>query len=144
MISLALYQPEIPQNAGALIRLCACFDLTLHIIEPCAFIWDDKRLARSSMDYLCPIVRHLSFDHFKEQTKQNRLVLADVKGTEPLWDFKFDKDDILIMGQESNGVPQSVFDSVNTSLFIPQKQGRSLNVATAASMVLSQGLLQLR
>ncbi|MBP9752769.1 MAG: hypothetical protein KBD31_03050 [Proteobacteria bacterium] len=144
MISLALFEPEIPQNTGTLMRLCACFDMPFHIIEPCAYLWNDKKLTRSVMDYqkIVNLKRHLSFDHFLDYVNKNnkRLILIDVKGDVPCWGFKYSKDDILLMGKESSGVTDFVRENVKTSLYIPQSQGRSLNIATAASIIVGEAL----
>ncbi|HCU06058.1 MAG TPA: tRNA methyltransferase [Holosporales bacterium] len=146
MVAIALYQPEIPQNTGTLMRLAACFDLDFHIIEPCGFLWQDKKLSRSVMDYkkICKLTRHLSWDHFQHyiQDTQKRLILIDVKGKESCWNFKFQKNDILLLGSESVGVPDSLHTLSHESLYIPQKQGRSLNLAVAASIVIGEALSQ--
>ncbi len=146
MVAIALYQPEIPQNTGTLMRLSACFDLDFHIIEPCGFLWNDKKLSRSAMDYkkICKLTRHLSWDHFQDYIKatQKRIVLIDVNGKKTCWDFQFQYDDILLLGSESVGVPESVHTLSHESLYIPQKQGRSLNLAVAASIVIGEALSQ--
>ncbi|CAO5677564.1 MAG: tRNA (cytidine(34)-2'-O)-methyltransferase [Holosporales bacterium] len=148
MLALALFEPEIPQNTGTLIRLCACFDLTIHVIEPCGFLWNDKKLSRSVMDYakISTIIRHLSFDHFKAwiDEQKKRLVLIDVQGESACWSFTFSDDDVLMLGKESCGVNDRVKAACNTSVFIPQKKGRSLNVATAASIIVGEAVRQLR
>ena len=146
MVAIALYQPEIPQNTGTLMRLAACFDLDFHIIEPCGFLWNDKKLSRSAMDYkkICKLTRHLSWDHFQDyvQKTQRRIVLIDVDGKQSCWDFNFQENDVLLLGSESVGVPQSVHTLSNESMHIPQKQGRSLNLAVAASIVIGEALSQ--
>lgn len=148
MLGLALFEPEIPQNTGTLIRLCACFDLTIHIIEPCGFLWNDKKLSRSVMDYakMSNIIRHLSFDHFKVWLEENqkRLVLIDVQGATVCWSFSFSNDDILMLGKESCGVDDGIKQQCDASIFIPQKKGRSLNVATAASIIVGEAVRQLQ
>ncbi|CAO4835028.1 MAG: tRNA (cytidine(34)-2'-O)-methyltransferase [Holosporales bacterium] len=147
MLALALFEPEIPQNTGTLMRLCACFDLTIHIIEPCGFLWNDKKLSRSVMDYakISTIVRHLSFDHFKSWIKahQKRLVLIDVQGESVCWSFAFSDHDVLMLGKESSGVDDGIKAACDASIFIPQKKGRSLNVATAASIIVGEAVRQL-
>ncbi len=144
MIHLALYEPEIPQNTGTLMRLSACFDMTFHIIEPCAFLWNDKKLHRSVMDYqkICEVKRHLSFEYFMDWIKENnkRLILIDVNGKRSCWDFDYRDNDVLLMGKESSGVTEDVLKQCDASLHIPQKQGRSLNIATAASIVVGEAL----
>jgi tRNA (cytidine/uridine-2'-O-)-methyltransferase len=146
MVAVALYQPEIPQNTGTLMRLAACFDLDFHIIEPCGFLWHDKKLSRSVMDYKkkCKLTRHLSWCHFQNhmQDTEKRLILIDVKGKESCWNFKFQQNDILLLGSESVGVPDSVHTLIHESVYIPQKQGRSLNLAVAASIVIGEALSQ--
>lgn len=143
---LALYQPEIPQNTGTLIRLAACLGVPLDIIEPCGFIWHDQKLQRAGMDYieLANVQRHTSFSAFRKALPQ-RLVLIDTQGNVPYYDFTFTPDDILMLGQESVGVPQDIFDSIPDRVVIPMQPGRrSLNVAIAGAMVLSEGLRQIR
>lgn len=146
MISLALYEPEIPQNTGTLMRLCACFDISLHIIEPCGFLWNNRKLSRSVMDYLdiCTIEKHLSYDHFIDYADKNqkRIVLIDVDGNQNCWNFTFSPDDILLMGKESTGVTASIKEKTKQSVHIPQKKGRSLNMAIAASIVVSEAIRQ--
>lgn len=146
MVAIALYQPEIPQNTGTLIRLAACFDLDFHVIEPCGFLWNDKKLSRSVMDYkkICKLTRHLSWNHFQNyiKTEHKRVVLIDVNGAKSCWDFTFQQNDILLLGSESVGVPESVQALSHESLYIPQKQGRSLNLAVAASIVIGEALSQ--
>jgi tRNA (cytidine/uridine-2'-O-)-methyltransferase len=147
MIELALLEPEIPQNTGTLIRLCACFSVKLHIIEPCGFLWKDKKLYRSVMDYeqLCIIERHLSFNHFQTYIRQNqkRLILIDVQGKQACWSFDYQRNDILLMGKESTGIPGHIKQSIEQSVFIPQTSGRSLNLAVAASIVIAEAVRQL-
>lgn len=142
MLHLALYQPEIPQNVGTLMRLCACFQVTLHIIEPIGFLWDDKRLKRSQMDYMPVLQRHLSWERFHPP---GRLLLVDTKGQTCCWDMRFQDNDVLLLGQESMGVPSFVKDQCDHALFIPMERGcRSLNVAIAGAMVLGEAKRQLR
>lgn len=147
MIELALFEPEIPQNTGTLIRLCACFSVKLHIIEPCGFLWKDKKLHRSVMDYeqLCIIERHLSFDHFDTYVQSNnkRLLLIDVHGKQSCWGIGYQKNDILLMGKESTGISKEISCRIEQSVFIPQTSGRSLNLAIAASIVLAEAMRQL-
>ena len=139
MISLALYQPEIPQNVGTLLRLASCLDMPVSIIEPCGFIWDDKRLLRAGMDYidLADVTKFASFTHFKELP--GRKVLIDTKGTTDYYDFDFKDGDHLLLGQESVGVPDDVFKECDETVRIHMKKGcRSLNVAVAGAMVVSE------
>lgn len=141
---LTLYQPDIPQNAGTLIRLGACLDVGIDIIEPCGFILDDRRLRRSVMDYAdhADITRHSSWERFN-QTRQGRLVLLTTRAAVPHVDFSFQPDDILLLGQESCGVPDHVHDAADARVLVPMRQGaRSLNVAVAAAIVVGEALRQ--
>lgn len=149
MIDLALYEPEIPHNTGALMRLCACMNVPLHLIEPLGFVLSDKHLKRASMDYidLAVVQRHANFDQFRESQKKKdrRIVLLDTKGSSPLYAFTFREDDILLMGTESSGVPEDVFDVCDEIVYIPMdKNCRSLNLAIAAAMTLGEALRQCR
>ncbi|TAH34795.1 MAG: tRNA (cytidine(34)-2'-O)-methyltransferase [Alphaproteobacteria bacterium] len=140
---LALYQPDIPQNTGALMRLCACFGVGLDIIEPCGFPFSDSKLRRAGMDYidLAAVTRHASFSNFMN-AKTGRLVLVETDGKTPYQKFTFAPYDVLIVGRESAGTPREVYDAADESIFIPQSQGRSLNVALAAAITLSEALRQ--
>ena len=150
---LALYEPDIPQNLGAFIRLSACMAVPLDIIEPCGFPVDDKRIRRAAMDYydLARLTRHTSWQAFQQAMQDGRvpgrLVLLTTRATATFPDVEFRPDDILLLGRESAGVPDEVHDAVDRAagvrLRIPlQKGARSLNVALAASMVLSEALRQ--
>jgi len=146
MPALALYQPDIPQNLGSILRLCACMDVTCHIIEPCGFILDDKRIARVAMDYIDHVEwqRHSSWEQFKTSIK-SRMILLSTKAETHYCDFAFRPYDILLLGRESAGVPQGVVDYVDASLRIPMSaHARSLNITLAASMVLGEALRQVR
>jgi tRNA (cytidine/uridine-2'-O-)-methyltransferase len=141
---LALFEPDIPQNAGALIRLGACLGVPVDIIEPCGFLFDDARLKRAGMDYLerATVVRHVSWDAFMRATT-GRLVLLTTKATQAYLDFCFAPDDVLLLGRESAGVPEHVHAAAAARLRIPMKPGlRSLNVAQAGAMVLGEALRQ--
>ena len=142
---LALFQPDIPQNTGAIIRLTACFGIPLDIIEPCGFILSDAKLRRSSMDYLnlANIERHISWDAFIEERKQSRLVLITTRAEDSLNQFAFDNNDTLILGRESSGVPQEVHNAIPEKVRIPMdKKARSLNVSIAAGIILWEALRQ--
>ncbi len=142
---LALYEPDIPQNLGAFIRLAACLGVPLDIIEPCGFPVDDKRIRRASMDYydLARIIRHVSWESFRRDRPPGRLVLLTTQAAQTFPDVAFRPDDILLLGRESAGVPQAVHEAADLRLRIPLQPGaRSLNVALAATMVLSEGLRQ--
>ena len=144
---LALYQPDIPQNAGALMRLCACLGVALDIIEPCGFLLSDRNLRRAGMDYAqkAQIDRHPSWQRFRDghAVSGGRLVLLTTAGAQPYADFAFAPDDTLLVGRESAGVPQEVHAAADARLLIPMRPGfRSLNVAQAAAMVLGEALRQ--
>src|ERR1700753_2248199 len=124
---MALFEPDIPQNTGSFIRLSACMGVGLHIIEPCGFPFDDKRLRRAAMDYydLARIRRHRSWQAFLE-TRRGRLVLLTTKATEDYTEFAFAPDDILLFGRESSGVPEYVREAVDASITVPMhKEARS-------------------
>ena len=146
---LALFEPDIPQNLGAFIRLAACLAVSLDIIEPCGFPVDDKRIRRAAMDYydLAAISRHASWAAFRQThlagRPSGRLVLLTTAGAVPLPQAPFRADDTLLFGRESAGVPAEVHDAADLRVRIPLRQGlRSLNVALAAAMVLSEALRQ--
>jgi tRNA (cytidine/uridine-2'-O-)-methyltransferase len=145
---IALYQPEIPQNTGTLMRLCACMGICLDIIHPCGFIWNDRHLRRAGMDYtdIAVVRHHTSWEAFQAwgSTQENhRLVLLDTKGEIPYTDFAFQTNDILVAGQESAGVPDAIFQAIPHRLAIPMAENcRSLNLAIATAMVLGEGLRQ--
>ena len=141
---LALYEPDIPQNAGSLMRLGACLGVGIDIIEPCGFLLSDRNFRRAGMDYLqsTDIRRHESWARFHEVTP-SRLVLLTTKGNLAYTDFAFTPGDVLLVGRESAGVPRAVHDVVDARLVIPLRPGlRSLNVAQAAAMVLGEALRQ--
>lgn len=141
---LALFQPDIPQNLGAAMRLTACLGVGLDIIEPCGFPLSDKALKRSAMDYEghCDVVRWDSWAKFQAQ-RIHRVVLLSTRGAAPVHDFAFQPDDILLMGRESAGVPEDVHESILDRLYIPiMPQTRSMNVVTAAAIALGEGLRQ--
>jgi tRNA (cytidine/uridine-2'-O-)-methyltransferase len=141
---LALFEPDIPQNTGTLLRLGACLGIGVDIIEPCGFLFTDKGLKRAGMDYLelANYRRHDSWVAFEAQ-REGRLVLLSSKAVLPYTEFVFAPDDVLLLGRESAGVPDSVRDAADARLRIPLKPGlRSLNVALAAGMVLGEALRQ--
>jgi tRNA (cytidine/uridine-2'-O-)-methyltransferase len=147
MIEIALYQPDIAPNAGAILRMCACFGLTCRIIEPAGFVMTDSTLRRAGMDYLdkASLVSDSSWAAFREATRGRRSVLLTTKATLPYADFSFRADDVLLMGRESSGVPDHVHDTVEARITIPMRQGlRSLNVAMACAIVTGEALRQLR
>jgi tRNA (cytidine/uridine-2'-O-)-methyltransferase len=148
---LALYQPDIPQNTGAMLRLAACFGLGVDLILPCGFVLDDKRMRRAGMDYLeqVDLVRHSSWDAYLSARRETRdiagrLVLLTTKGQMAYTDFAFSPDDTLLVGQESAGVPPEVAARTDARLVIPMRPGlRSLNVAMAAAIVAGEAVRQL-
>jgi tRNA (cytidine/uridine-2'-O-)-methyltransferase len=142
---LALYQPDIPQNTGALIRLAACFGVPLDIIEPCGFLWSDAKLKRAGMDYLdlADITRHVSWEAFSATQNDARRVLLTTKAEQVYTDFVFQSGDVLLLGRESAGVPGFVHASADARLRIPMREGlRSLNVAMTGAIVLAECLRQ--
>lgn len=146
-MNIVLFEPDIPQNTGSIIRLAACMGTALHIIEPCGFPFDDKRLRRVALDYydLAEIIRHTSWEKFlvyKEATG-GRLLLLSTKASQSYTGFTFAENDLLLFGRESSGVPGYVQDAADARLKIPMQNGaRSLNVALAAGMVLGEALRQ--
>ncbi|MGE4352387.1 MAG: tRNA (cytidine(34)-2'-O)-methyltransferase [Bdellovibrionales bacterium] len=145
-LRLALYQPDMPTNTGSMLRLGACLGVPLDIIEPCGFIWDDKRLHRVAMDYIdhINVTRHLDWDRFRQASSNRRIILLTTKGAIPYTDFVFSPTDILMVGRESAGVPDTVHNAVDGRVVIPMApQMRSLNVALSAAMVLGEALRQI-
>ena len=141
---LALYQPDIPQNTGALLRLAACLGIAVDIIEPCGFLFDDRRLRRVGLDYIRAVemVRHVSWQAFLT-ARRGRVVLLSRQGITPYADFIFHPEDVLLLGRESCGVSEAVWETVDASLRIPMRPGlRSLNVAMAAAMTVGEVLRQ--
>jgi tRNA (cytidine/uridine-2'-O-)-methyltransferase len=147
MASLVLYQPDIPQNMGSMLRLCACLGVEVHIIAPAGFDISDRAFRRSGMDYLehASIVRHPSWNEFQawRANTARRLVLLTTRAHAPYFRFSFRPDDLVMVGRESAGVPEAVHNAVDARLAIPMTRGmRSLNVATAAAIVLGEALRQ--
>ena len=145
MFNIALYQPDIPQNTAAIIRLCACFNTTLEIIEPCGFYLNDKRLKRVVMDYLdkSKIITYKSYEDFLDKKKKSRVILMTTKAKKKFNNFKFKPKDTLLFGRESEGVPKIVHGNSYERLKIPIKKNlRSLNVGMAVAITLSEALKQ--
>ncbi len=144
---LALFQPDIPQNAGAILRLAACLGVGVDVIEPCGFIWDEPRMRRAGMDYLdaVDVRRHASWAAYRDSGTAGRMLLLTTRGALPYTDFAFAADDRLLLGRESAGVPDAVHDAADARLVVPMRPGlRSLNVAMAAAIVLAEALRQTR
>ncbi|MDX9860116.1 MAG: tRNA (cytidine(34)-2'-O)-methyltransferase [Rhodospirillales bacterium] len=144
---LALFEPDIPQNAGTMIRTAACLGVAVDLIEPCGFVWGDRHLRRAGMDYLAraDLTRHASWDAFLEASRaaRRRLVLLTTRGAVRHLDFPFAASDVLIVGRESAGAPDAVHAAVDARLRIPMAPGeRSLNVAVSAALALGEALRQ--
>jgi len=145
-LRLALYEPDIPQNTGALLRLAACFGVGVDLIEPTGFLLDDRRLKRASLDYadLAAITRHRSWAQFcTVRDPESRLILMTTAGAMPLHRFEFSATDTILLGRESTGVPGSVHAVADARLVIPlRSEARSLNVALAGAIALYEALRQ--
>ena len=144
---IALYQPDIPQNTGNIFRLGACLGISVDIIEPTGFIFDDKKFKRSAMDYINHIdfKRHIDWKHFYNwaQKSKFRLILMTTKSKQSFYNFEFHSSDILLFGRESAGVPNNVHEIVDQRLTIPMKKGvRSINLSSSVALVLGEGLRQ--
>lgn len=140
---LVLFQPAIPQNVGASIRLSACFGVELHIIEPTGFRFDDRAMKRAALDYgpLSHMTRHADWEAFQKDRAPGRLVLFTTKGATPLSDFTFKTDDVLLFGSEPTGAPDYVHDAADERVVIPLKAGaRSLNLSVSAGIALFEAL----
>ena len=145
MINIALYKPDIPQNTAAIIRLGACFNINLHIIEPCGFSLEDKRFKRVAMDYssFVKIKRYKEYKTFLKNNYKSRVILMTTKATKIYIKFKFKKEDILLFGRESAGVPDKLHRTIKNKLKIPmQKKTRSLNIAMSVAIVTAEALRQ--
>lgn len=146
MIRLALYQPDIPGNVGAAIRLCAGLGVPLDIIEPCGFPWDERKIRTAAMDYIdhVTLARHTSWAAFQGQ-KTGRVVLLTTKTDISYYDFSFQPGDTLLMGRESAGVPLDIHNAADAQITIKMAPGpRSLNVINAAAMVMGEALRQVK
>jgi tRNA (cytidine/uridine-2'-O-)-methyltransferase len=141
---LALFEPDIPQNTGTILRLAACLGVGVDIIEPCGFLLDDRRMRRAGMDYLelAALTRHASWNAFRP-TIAGRLVLLTTRAERSYADFAFEPDDVLLLGRESDGVPAHVHEAADARIRVPMRpNARSLNVALAAAIVLAEALRQ--
>ena len=142
---IALYQPDIPQNTAAIIRTCSCLGVRLEIIEPCGFFLTDPRFKRVVMDYmdLSTIKFYKSYEDFNKAKKNQRIILATTKAKEAYINFKFKKNDTLLFGRESSGVPEKLHKSIKYKIKIPMIENkRSLNLATSAAIIISESLRQ--
>jgi tRNA (cytidine/uridine-2'-O-)-methyltransferase len=146
---IALYEPDIPQNTGTILRLCACLGIEVHIIEPAGFPTSDRAFRRAGMDYLdqVEIIRHASWVAFERWRLEarSRLVLFTTRASLSYLDHAYRADDILLFGRESSGVPNAVHEAADARLLVPMREGlRSLNVAMVAAMAVSEALRQTR
>ena len=144
---IALFQPDMPQNCGAIMRLCACMGVPLDLIEPFGFIWDEARVRRVAMDYIhhVSLTKHRDWESFKTAKGAQRLILLSTKAATPYTEFKFQADDVLVLGRESAGVPEHIHEQVTARIVIPLQNGmRSLNVGMSAAIVVSEALRQIR
>ena len=142
---IALYEPDIPQNTAAIIRICACLGADLEIIEPCGFLFSDKRFKRVVMDYMDEkIIRfYQSSDEFFKLKKTQRIILMTTKSSKSYTSFKFENNDTLLFGRESAGVPEHIHNSIKYKLKIPMMSNkRSLNIASSVAIILSENLRQ--
>ncbi|WP_068089705.1 tRNA (cytidine(34)-2'-O)-methyltransferase [Novosphingobium rosa] len=142
---IALFEPEIAGNVGAVLRLCACFGAAVDLIEPMGFLWDDRRVRRAAMDYIdhVSVTRHAGFAAFQETIGAARLVLFTTKTDQSAYGFSYRPDDVLIFGKESAGVPAAVSDACQARVRIPMRpEVRSMNLATSAALALGEALRQ--
>ena len=142
---IALYKPDIPQNTAAIIRLSACLDCKVHIIEPCGFNINDERFKRVVMDYigLSKIFRYEDYDTFRKKNKKSRIILMTTKAKKLYHNFKFKKNDMLLFGRESAGVPINLHKKIKNKLKVPiSKKTRSLNVAITVGIIAAEALRQ--
>ena len=144
MPRLVLYQPEIAANLGAAIRIAACFDTPLDVVEPCGFPWRAKDIDRVALDYSAQLARHADFSTFKAQTP-GRIVLLTTKAAVPYTSVTYREDDLLLLGQESAGVPEDIHALADERVVIPMApNARSLNLTVAGAVVLSEAIRQLK
>lgn len=142
---LALFQPDIPQNAGTLLRLAACLGVSVEIIDPCGFLFGDRQFRRAGLDYrdLAQVVRFPSWDAYVRDRGPGRLILLTTQATIRYTAFAFEAEDTLLLGRETGGVPEAVHHAASARVRVPMRAGmRSLNVAIAAAMVLGEALRQ--
>ena len=142
-----MYQPDIPQNVGAMIRLSACLGLALDIIEPCGFPWNDRKVKQSAMDYMdmVDIKRYSSWERFVDENAEWRIVLMTTKASVPYTEYTFQENDILLAGRESSGVPEYVHESVGGLVRVPMHgEARSMNIVNATSMITGEAMRQIK
>ena len=142
---IALFEPEIAGNVGAILRLCACLGAAVDLIEPMGFEWDDRRVRRTAMDYIyhVTVARHAGFNAFRATLGSRRLVLFTTKSRRSAYDFAFTADDVLLFGKESAGVPTAIAGACDERVRIPMRpQVRSMNLATSAALALGEALRQ--
>jgi tRNA (cytidine/uridine-2'-O-)-methyltransferase len=142
---IALFEPEIAGNVGAVLRLGACLGAAVDLIEPMGFEWDDRRVRRAAMDYIdhVTIARHADFEAFRTTIGSQRLVLFTTKSRQSAYDFRFATDDVLLFGKESAGVPSTIAETCHAQVRIPMRpQVRSMNLATSTALALGEALRQ--
>ena len=147
MISIALYKPDIHQNTASIIRFSACYGINVHIIEPCGFNLNDSRFKRVVMDYinLVEISRYYDFQDLVKKNKNSRIILMTTKAKKSVFKFDFKKNDIILLGRESKGVPEFIHNFLNNKIKIPiSNKSRSLNVALSAAISATEALRQLK
>jgi len=145
MINIVLYKPDIPQNTAAIVRLSACLNLRIHIIEPCGFNLDDSRFKRVVMDYmnLSKIIRYSDFEAFLQKNIKSRIILMTTKSKRFYHHFRFEKNDFILFGRENAGVPREIHESIKDKLKVPLSgKARSLNVTMTVAIVASEALKQ--
>lgn len=147
MPAIAMFQPDIPQNVGAMMRLSACMGVALHIIEPCGFPWNPRKIQQSALDYAghVDLHRHASWDDFLAAAGESRLLLMTTHGALDYCHFEFQDGDILLAGSESTGAPDYVHEAADARIKIMMQAGlRSLNIVNATSMILGEGIRQIK
>lgn len=146
-LRIAFYQPDIPQNLGAMMRLAVCLDVGIDVIMPCGFPWDDKKIRRAGMDYIdhCDLVKHANWGEFKAHYPDRRFVLMTTKAENDFYAHEFQGGDILIAGSESSGVPENIHEECTQRVTIKMAHNqRSLNVVNATSMIIGEAIRQTR
>jgi tRNA (cytidine/uridine-2'-O-)-methyltransferase len=142
---IALFEPEIAGNVGAVLRLAACMGVAVHLIEPMGFVWEDRRVRRAAMDYIdhVEVIRHGGFGAFRQALGPHRLVLFTTKATQSAYAFQFSSEDVLLFGKESAGMPAAIAASCDARIRLPMRADvRSLNLATSAALALGEALRQ--